>query len=68
MKNTRNMRFKTGAYFVWFNDLFKIISIEAESYITDPQDGNAIGMWSFHVNDEDDMKRVTKKKNPEYWL
>ena len=68
IKNTRNMKFKRGSMFIFDDNIFKIISIEGENYITSSDDKNIINPWVFDIDDESDMKFVSKKKNPEYFL
>ena len=54
--------------FIFDDNIFKIISIEGENYITSSDDKNIINPWVFDIDDESDMKFVSKKKNPEYFL
>ncbi len=68
MKNTANLKFKRGTYFLWFGDLFRIISTDQETYNANPVHGETPVHWVFGIDDEDEMTHVSKKKNPEYFL
>jgi len=73
MRNQVNMKFKAGSYFLWHEAIFKIVSINNTDnvYVCEPYDyTNFIedSMFEFFLTDEHEMKHITKKKHPEYFL
>ena len=67
-QNKPNMKFKAGSYFMWKGKMLKISHIRLNSYECYILGKNERVLYTFWREDERDMKLVSKKLNPEYFL